>query len=360
MKRVPIPTLIVALVLIAVFAFYTFTFQVRFNQAAVKVRFGQANENSVVKEPGLHFRWPIPIEKVITYDTRLRSLDTPEGEIKTKDGTNVIIGCYALYRIQDPLTFLRSAANETEVEKQMRARLDQARQSVIGRFDMSALVNLDEHALDQTYNELEAGLINEAKDEIDKTYGVDLVKFEIRRISLPKDATEKVFDSMRKERERFAKNYRSQGDSEKNRIVAQASADAEQIRQFVKVRAQEIISVGVDQATAKLAEIEDTDRDFYIWLRKLEALRASLAERTTVFIDVESPLYQALMNPNVLLDEPQASRQPAKPAKADQSAKVESKTVAEVADEVSDEAAAETSDDTKLAAGLATTETAAE
>lgn len=322
MNRVPIPTLIVALVLIAVFAFYTFTFQVRFNEAAVKVRFGKADASSVVTAPGLHFRWPIPIERVVKYDTRLRSLETPEGEIKTKDGTNVIIGCYALYRIQDPLKFLRSAANESEVAKQMRARLDQARQSVIGRFDMSALVNLDEDVLDETYRTLEEALIREAKAEIDETYGVDLVTFEIRRVSLPKDATEKVFESMRKERERFATNYRSQGNSENERITAQAEADAEQIRQFASRRAQEIISVGVQQATRKLAEIEDTDREFYIWLRKLEALRASLAERATVFIGVESPLYRALMSPEVRTPDSilaEREQETVQPAAADES-----------------------------------------
>jgi membrane protease subunit HflC len=299
MKRVPVPTLIVALVLIAVFAFYTFTFQVRFNESAVKVRFGKADESSVVKDPGLHFRWPIPIERVVHYDTRLRVLDTPEGEIKTKDGTNIVIGCYALYRIKDPLTFLRSAANESEVEKQMRSRLDQARQSVVGRFDMSALVNLDEQVLDEAYNSLESALIAEAKEEVDKTYGVELVSFEIRRISLPKDATQKVFEAMSNERARFAKNYRQQGQSESQRITSQAQADRVQIMQFVKRRAQEIISVGVQQATKKLAEIEDTDREFYVWLRKLEALKASLAQRATVFLDVESPLYSALMNPSI-------------------------------------------------------------
>lgn len=297
MKRVPIPTLVVALVLIAVFAFYTFTFQVRFNEAAVKVRFGQVDQSSVVTDAGLHFRWPIPIERVVKYDTRLRVLSTPEGEIKTKDGTNIIIGCYALYRVQDPLKFLRSAANETEVERQMQARLDQARQSVVGRFDMSALVNLDENILDHTYTDLEKSLIDEAKAEIDETYGVDLVSFEIKRVSLPKDATEKVFESMRKERDRFATNYRSQGDSESKRITAQANADAQQIKEFAKLRAQEIVSVGIQQATKKLAEIEDTDREFFIWLRKLEALRASLAERSTIFLGVENPLYDALMNP---------------------------------------------------------------
>ena len=81
MKRIPIPSMITAIVIILILVIYSITYQVRFSEAVVKVRFGKPR--AVIDEPGLELKWPAPIETVRHYDTRLRVLDTPETEKTT-------------------------------------------------------------------------------------------------------------------------------------------------------------------------------------------------------------------------------------------------------------------------------------
>ncbi len=299
MRRFPLPTILVACVLVLIFGIYACTFQVRFSEVVVKVWLGQADDSSAFTSAGLKFKWPYPIERVVKYDRRLRTLDTAEGEVKTRDGKNVIFGAYALWQIADPLQYYRSAPNEVEAINQMRARLNQVRAAVVGRREMVAFVNLDEEASDRAYDEIEKEMLDEVHDSILADYGVEIVRFELRRNTLPMQATRTVFDQMRKEREIKATQYRQEGISIADAIRAKAEADATQIEVFARRRAQEISSAGVQASTRILARIETEDREFFEWLRWLEAMDNSLRQRTTFFIDTNSPMWQIFNNPTV-------------------------------------------------------------
>lgn len=143
MSRMSIPTLFIAGLVVLILVAFACTYQVAFNQVAVKVRFGKADASSIIREPGLKLRWPWPIESIETYDTRVRTLDTPETEIKTSDGKNLIVGAYAVWAIADPLHFYKRVRSAGEAEKQMRSRLSQSQAAVIGQSTLADFVNLD-------------------------------------------------------------------------------------------------------------------------------------------------------------------------------------------------------------------------
>jgi membrane protease subunit HflC len=125
MKRIPLPTVVTATVLVVILVVYSITYQVRFSESVVKVRFGKPRK--VISEPGLKLKWPYPIETVKHYDTRLRVLDTPETEIKTRDSQNVIVGCFAIWRITDPLLFYKRVPVERTAEDKLRDRINESR-----------------------------------------------------------------------------------------------------------------------------------------------------------------------------------------------------------------------------------------
>ncbi|MBN2448049.1 MAG: hypothetical protein JXO22_15070 [Phycisphaerae bacterium] len=303
MKKIPFATLIVAAGLFVLFAIYACSFQVRFSDVVVKVTLGKADESSVYDQPGWKFRWPWPIETITRYDRRLRTLDIPELEIKTRDEKNVIVGAYALWKITNPLQFYKSAPNELGAIEQIRARLNQVRAAAVGRREMIEFVNLNEAILNASYDALEAEMLSEAKAGIAKDYGVDLVRFELRRNSLPTEATQAVFEQMRKEREIKATGYAQAGKSAASTIEAKAKANADQIMSFAARRAQEIASAGVQASTHILARIEDQDREFFEWLRWLDAVKAALQQRSTIFLDSNSPMFRVLNEPAVLRSE---------------------------------------------------------
>jgi membrane protease subunit HflC len=261
----------------------------------VKVRFG--DPQAVIKEPGLKFKWPAPIELVRHYDTRLRVLDTPETEIKTSDGQNVIVGCFAIWRIEDPLEFYKRVSTEAEAETGLRDRINNSRAKVIGQHNWAEFVNLDSELIDASYRRIEQEMLDDAEPGIRKDYGVALERVGVYRISLPEEATAKVQDSMRKERERMAAQFREEGESKKEAIVARADSQSKQILAFAERKAKEIEAAGVKASQRVFQQIAEEDAEFFIWLRWLEALESALIQKTTVFIDSDSELFRRFAEP---------------------------------------------------------------
>lgn len=297
MKRAPIPTIVTAIALVAVLLAYAFTFRVRFSENAVRVLLGKADDASVVREPGIYPRWPWPIESVQHFDKRMQTLDAPEGETKTRDGKNVIVGIYAIWRISDPLRFHISVESKAQAEAQLRSRINQVRAAVIGRQDMSAFVSLDEELVRQSYARIEEQMLSSMAEGVQRDYGVELVRVGVRRITLPQEVTQKVFEQMSQEREAQAVKYREEGTSIAEAIRARAESTSRQIMAFANRKAAEIESTGIQASTHILERIESQDRDFFAWLRRLDTLEKSLKERSTIFLDSGNTLVDLFMRP---------------------------------------------------------------
>lgn len=298
MTRVSVPTVIIGVLMIAVLVTYAFTHQVSFHEAAVKVQLGQAQ--AVIKEPGLKFRWPWPIEMVRNYDVRLRTLDSPETEIKTLDGKNVIIGTYVVWRISDPLLFYKRIKVEANAEDQMRARIAQAQAAVIGQKTLPYFVNLDRQAVDRNYAELFEQLRAELAPALASDYGIAIEDVGVRRISLPKEVTQEVFNSMIAERKSKAAQFREEGKSRAEAIKARAAADADSILAFANTKAGAIRSEGIQASTRILAQINESDRELFEWLLWLDALKGSLKDKSTIFIGQDWPLFDKFVRAPVM------------------------------------------------------------
>ncbi len=297
MQKVSIPTLLVAALVVAILLTFMFTHQVSFYQQAVKVRFGHADESSVIREPGLRFRWPWPVEQIQTYDTRLLTLDAPETEVKTVDGKNLIVGTYALWRVEDPLKFYKSVKTVARAEEQMRSRIAQQQATVVGQKTIPFFVNLNRETVDGNYDAFMTEMKNGVETSLMDDFGIRVAEVGIRRISLPREVTQEVFKSMTQDRKRLAATFREEGKSRAEAIKARAESDAKQILAFADRKATEIRSAGIQASTRILSQIESGDREFFEWLRWLETIKSSLAQRTTIFIDKDWPLFQPFVNP---------------------------------------------------------------
>jgi len=297
MKKVPIPSLIVAVIVVAALVTYAVTFQVRFSEVAVRVLLGDADEGSVIREPGLKAKWPWPIETVVKYDKRFKVLDTPESEIKTADGKNVIVGCFAIWRIAQPLEFKIAVETERKAEELLRARINETRSAIMGKHDMSEFVSLDAEQLESSHEGIEREMLALAGPAILDEWGIEVVRIGVRRISLPEEVSQKVFESMIQEREALAARYREEGAALAESIKAEAESAKNQILAFAQSKAQEIESKGTRAATRILAQINEEDTPFFIWLRRLDALKAVLQERTTIFFDSETELFKDFVRP---------------------------------------------------------------
>ena len=230
------------------------------------------------------------------------------GEIKTKDGKNIIVGNYALWRIKAPRTFVDRRLTIREAEERLRARINQRRAAVIGNEDLSDFVNLNEELVNANYNRIEDTMLNgkqvegedvgiSLKESVLADFGIELVKVDIRRISLPEETTQSVFQQMIAERQKEAARFREEGKSRAQTITAQALADRDKIISFTRRKAEEISSTGVQASTGILKQIETEDAAFFEWLRWLDALSVALRQKSTIFLDNNSALFERFQPP---------------------------------------------------------------
>lgn len=311
MKRVPIPTLVTAAALVLIFVAYMVTFQVRFSEAAIKVRFGRAG--AVITKPGLYLQWPRPIEQVKRYDLRYRVMDTPETEIKTSDGQALIVGCFAIWKVADPLQFYIRVQDERLADDKLRSRINEARATVIGKHDMGSLFNLDSAMVTKNYAQVEQEMLEACAGSIRADFGIELSRIGIRRVALPAEATATVQQAMRAELKSRATRFREGGKSLASAIKARAESDQKRIMAFAGVRAQEIESAGVKASARLLQKIAGEDTQFFLWLRYLQGLKAAFAQRSTIFLDHRDVIYPIFNNPTLPI-EPGAVLDPAKGA----------------------------------------------
>ncbi len=115
-----------------------------------------------------------------------------------------------------------------------------------------------------------------------KEYGIEVVDVRIKRADLPEQNEKHVFDRMRAERERQAKQYRSEGEEESKKITAKADMERTIILAKAYKESETLKGEGDAAAVKIYAEAYQKDLTFYEFIRSLEAYKKSLKEDTTL------------------------------------------------------------------------------
>lgn len=287
-----LPSIIAALLLVAVLLLYMFTFIVQWNEAAILTTFERAETSGVITQPGLHFKWFWPVQTVYQYDLRWRYLEyLLADQTITADRKNVIVSISAVWKIDHPLTFFQRfktvAAGETRVKNILRARVN----DVVGRYNLSDFVNTDPAAL--KLPEIEAQIQKLVDQDLaganpnDPGLGVSISGVGFKRLGLPKAVTESVFKSMKEELNLLAENYRQQGKAKAEEIKSKADQQSREILSFAGRLAATERSAGL-AAAGKYAGVFQQDPDFAAFLRRLDVLKQTLNKNTVFLLDGRS------------------------------------------------------------------------
>ena len=280
-----LPSILSAIALATVFALYMCTYQVRFTEVAIVKTFGKANQQAVT-EPGLKFKWPPPIQNVVKYDTRIRLLeDTPE-ETPTRDSNNVIVSTFTAWKIADPYQFHRASSVESDAEDNLRTRIRAHKKTVIGKHDFSEVVSTDPE--ERKLAQIEAEMEQLIAEDAERDFGISIEFFGIKQLTLPQEVTQTVFDAMKKVEQNKADNFKSQGEAEATKIIAQAGEAANRIMSVARQKADEIRADGRAEVS-RLASRFDEAPELRIFLDKLEAFDQLLHSRATVVLDLNYP-----------------------------------------------------------------------
>lgn len=301
MKR--LSTAILAVGIALVFVLYMVTYTVGYNQTAIITTFDKATEatsdtgdsGSVMREPGLKFKWPWPIQRVQTYPTQLQVLqDTPE-QLQLKDGNTIIINMALTWRIDDPLEFFKSLGTIEEAEDKLRAQMRDLRSVISSDYAFDDLVNESRDRVKlEALEDAVADKLRQQLKAIQPSYGIEVAEVTIGKMLYTESTAESVNTRMTATQERKAQEIRSQGSSQAEAIVSEANSISDQLRNFADTVATQIEIVGINEANRYIKQYADDDGspDLAIYLRQLEAIEKILANRTTFVLDARtfSPL----------------------------------------------------------------------
>lgn len=288
--RVPL-LIVISVAIVLAFLVFMMSFTVRFTETAVLTTFGRADENSVVTEPGLRFKWPVPIQAATIYDRRVRLLESRDETQQTRDQRQVILGAFLTWRVSDPLAFYKSHRGEAgsnarehyrAAERNIEAMFRSA-MSEVGRFSMSDLFPSD--GAPSRVPDLEQAILDRLKESQSDQggYGIDIVLVGIDSIQLPESATREVFEEMKATRSRIASDAESRGQSRAAAIRSEAETQADLIRSFVGPRVAEIRAVGEQEAAKWMRSLAEEPR-LAEYLERINFMRQSFGRKVTLVL----------------------------------------------------------------------------
>lgn len=293
MKNIAIPILIVVIFL--VLGTYLVAFQVRETELAFVTRFGKPVRS--ISEPGLKFKWPTPIERVQTFDSRMRVLEPAElSETTTKGAVPIIVNTYVVWRIAEPLKFYNSigAIDNAEraikeAERKLSSQINDTQNRIIGKHTFAEFVNSDPEKikLDGPVG-IQAEMLADLNTRVQDQYGIKIETLGIKQLKISEDVTQSVFERMKAERKRLTDDTITRGEAEAARIRADADRIRKSLLAEAQARAKAIRGRG-DAEAAKYYEMLQANPELAIFLRNLESLVTMLKDRATLVIpaDVE-------------------------------------------------------------------------
>ena len=257
----------------------------------VTLKTSQGEKHALQYVPGLHFKLPI-IDTIKKFDMRLQTLDIQSSRIVTKEKKDVIVDFYVKWRISDlPLYYKRTAGDSQKVDTLLTQQLNDGLRAQFGRRTIKEVVS-DDRAQIMT-------ALNKRADSSAKNLGIEVIDVRIKRIDLPEEVSNAVYERMRAERERVAKEHRSEGRAQAEAIRTNADAQATVIVAGAKADANKLRAAG-DQTAAKIyADAYSKDAEFYTFMRSLSAYNASFAQKNDILVlTPDSQFFQYFNYPN--------------------------------------------------------------
>lgn len=253
---------------------YSSVFVVTERERAVKLEFGRLVEGDV--KPGLHFKKPWAT--VRKFDGRLLTADMEKASFYTVENKRLIVDSYIKWRIVDVEAYYKATGGiEALAVDRLAQRAADGLRNQFGRRTLHDVVS-------GKRDELMAEITESANKDAGSLIGAEIVDIRVKRVDLPDEVSRSVYERMAADREKEAREYRSQGkeqaevisaDADKQRAILEANAfrDAERIR-----------GEGDAKAASIYAQAFNQDPEFYSFLRSINAYKDTFSGKEDLMV----------------------------------------------------------------------------
>ena len=295
----------------------------------------------VTTEPGFSLRVPL-IQSETTISKARQLYDIAPTEIYTSDKKKMEVDAYIIWRVTDPTKFTQTLnASEASAESKISAMVYGALKTTVSATTQEELIasrdaaldkredddlhdvevqditseDLAEDGQDQTQTTTEPGETDDGMSVIDENtrvislsnkiieqlqkdydpeqYGIEIQLVKIKKLDLPEENKDAVYNRMITERKNIAAAYKAQGESEAQKIRNTTDRETAVMISEAEARADRLEAEGEAEYMRILSDAyNDPDKaEYYLFVRQLDAAKKSLENgNTTLFLDSDSPL----------------------------------------------------------------------
>ncbi len=258
-------------------------------QKAVVLQFGKLQD--AYPKPGLHFKIPVA-DQVVRFDGRILTLDSPEESYFTVQNKRLIVDSYTKWRIKDVGTYYRfTGGSENRAARTLADRISDGLRNEVGKRTLHEVVSGER-------DKLMSDLVRVINDTVGEQLGIEVVDIRVKRIDLPDDVRDSVYQRMAADREKEAREYRSKGKEQAEIIEADADRQKTVIEAEAYRDAELIRGEGDAKATAIYANAYNKNPEFYSFLRSLNAYKSTFSNKGDVMlVDPDSDFFRYLKDP---------------------------------------------------------------
>jgi membrane protease subunit HflC len=240
---------------------WTSVFTVDERQEAILFQFGEIIEADY--EPGLHFKIPF-INNVRKFDNRILTIDQKPERFLTQEKKDLIVDSYVKWRITDVVQYFKTTqGDELTAGRLLYENINNGLRDEFGKRTIQEIISGDRTQIME--------LMTQQASKRAQTLGISVIDVRVKKVDYPERVSNSVYQRMRAEREREARDFRSKGHEASERI----QADADRQRSILIAEAYRDSEIargeGDAKATGIYAEAFDRDREFYKFTRSLTA-----------------------------------------------------------------------------------------
>jgi membrane protease subunit HflC len=283
---------------LAALAAYLSMFIVHVNEQALVLTFSNPerviNEPNGTHGPGLYFK--VPLAQTVEYfDKRILDFDLPQIELNTSalDQKRLTIDAFARYRITDPQRYYQAV--RSDLRRRLTPIMESAVRGVLGSATLKEIVK-------DKREDLMKRIAKQVRDEA-KALGLEVVDVRIKRADLPEQNTKFVYDRMRADREKQAKEIRAEGAALANKIKADADRQVTVIRADATREGERVRGEGDAERNRIFAEAFGKDPDFFAFYRSMQAYEVGMkagdkSSDTRMLLTPDSEFFRYFNNPS--------------------------------------------------------------
>ena len=262
----------IPLAIVVFYVFFTFTVDER--QKALKLTFGEIVESEY--SPGIYFKIPV-YNTIRKFDDRILTIDSRPSSFFTGEQKDLIVDSYVKWRIQDVVEYFKATnGDERRAGDLLYQVINNGLRDEFGKRTIQEVVAGDREDI--------MGIMRQQAAERAKTLGLEVIDVRIKKIELPPQVSESVYNRMRAGRERVARDIRSKGGEAAERI----RADADRQSKIIIAEAYRDSEIVRGEGDATAADVYATafgkDREFYQFYRSLNAYTNNFSSESDVIL----------------------------------------------------------------------------